>query len=93
MSELPELTYFFSNLAYTAVITRQSDGLLSEDEAKEIIHRSDCHDDLVAACENYIRHCELHDSSDHPKANMFCTECPRYRKEIEAALAIVKVRK
>lgn len=51
MSELPELTYFFSNLAYTAVITRQSDGLLSEEEAKEAIRRCDCHDELVDACE------------------------------------------
>jgi hypothetical protein len=43
-------------------------------------------DELVKACEAYIRHQELHDSSDHPKANMFCTECPRYRKQIEAVI-------
>lgn len=46
--------------------------------------------DLLAACEAYKRHCELHDNSDQPKANMFCTGCSRYRKQIEAAIAKTK---
>lgn len=42
---------------------------------------------LYEACKAFIRHIELHNSSDHPKANMFCTECPRYHKNIEAAIS------
>jgi len=45
---------------------------------------------FLEACEAYERHMELHDNSEHPKANMFCTECPRYRKGIKAAIAKAK---
>ena len=45
------------------------------------------YEDLLEACEAYEVHMEGHNRSDHPKANMFCTQCPRIRKKIQAALA------
>lgn len=70
----------------------QTVGDNDEANAKEFARRWNAFEEgglvenLVGACEAYKRHCELHDSSEHPKANMFCTECPRYRKQIEEAL-------
>lgn len=61
-----------------------------EKSAEQIKELETSKADLLTACEAYIRHQELHDSSEHPKANMFCTGCPRYRKQIEAAIAKAK---
>ena len=49
MSELPEL-----EIVQIYAVHRTDGKLLSKQHAKEIIRRSDCHDDLMAVCEDTI---------------------------------------
>lgn len=50
MSELSKLEYFFSNLNYEHLFAIEGKKL-TEEQAKEIVHRCNCHDELVVACD------------------------------------------
>ena len=57
------------------------------DDIVRICHCVNSHDALLEACKAWIRHLELHESSEHPKSNMFCTSCPVYKEDFEKAIA------
>ena len=62
------------------------EGAVREDLPQRYNALKSSHEELVEACKALSRHIDLHNSSEHPKANMFCAECPRYHKQIKQAL-------
>lgn len=61
LSKLPELTAAgpkYESGRKLTIVKKENLGWLTKEETDEIIHRCDCHDDLVAACEahqDYIK--------------------------------------
>lgn len=101
MSELSELEYFFSNLNYEHLFAVEGKKLTKE-QAEEIIHRCNCHDELVAALEKQttfnstnlmINHCPdceyVSDDTDQES----CGKCLASQDLQQAKAALAKVEK
>lgn len=86
MSESPELVYDYDRITGEYVITRADHHVLTKEDAQEIIHRRNCHDDLIKACEKglemtkWARRILPLRTDGHKKAG-------EYIKQIESILA------
>lgn len=59
---------YFIDAGQYFIVVPKGEPWLTEEEAKEIIHRCNCHDELVAACEQVIKNWDGNPSGNDRKA-------------------------